>query len=103
MSSTRAVPRGEDILRMGDRQKVLTLLLSGVACRYRMIDSGRRQILAFQYPGDACDYHRYVLAQPDDSVSAVTDCVVGTVAHHDLESLLRQNPRIAIALWRATV
>jgi CRP-like cAMP-binding protein len=103
VKTTRAVQRGEDILKFGNLQKTLTVLLSGVACRYRMMDNGRRQILAFQYPGDACDYHRYVLSTQDDPVAAVTDCLVGTLDHDDLESLLQQHPRIAFALWRATV
>ena len=38
----------------GSSQKVLTALLSGVACRYRITDDGRRQILNFQYSGDFC-------------------------------------------------
>ena len=103
IKATRTVQRGEDILKFGSLQKTLTVLLSGVACRYRMMDNGRRQIFAFQYPGDACDYHSYVLSRQDDAVAAVTDCLVGILYRDDLESLLQQHPRIGFALWRATV
>jgi len=101
--TTRAVNRGEDLIRMGNLQKTLTVLLSGVACRYRMMDSGRRQILAFQYPGDACDYHRYVLSQGGDAVAALTECLVAIIAHDDLEYVFKKHPRIELAFWRATV
>ena len=43
---------GDEVVRAGNSQKVLTVMLSGVACRYRIIDNGRRQIFAFQYAGD---------------------------------------------------
>jgi CRP-like cAMP-binding protein len=55
---TRTIGRGDQIVRVGSSQKVLTVMLSGVACRYRITDNGRRQIFAFQYPGDFCDYYR---------------------------------------------
>jgi CRP-like cAMP-binding protein len=103
IKATRTVQRGEDILKFGRLQKILTVLLTGVACRYRMMDNGRRQIFAFHYPGDACDYHSYVLSRQDDAVAAVTDCLVGILDRDDLESLLQQHPRIGFALWRATV
>lgn len=103
IKGSRTVRRGEDILKFGSLPKTLTVLLSGIACRYRMMDNGRRQIFAFQYPGDACDYHSYVLSRQDDAVAAVTDCLVGILDRDDLESFLQEHPRVGLALWRATV
>ena len=40
----RRVGRGHDIVTLGKAQKSLTVMLSGVACRYRIVENGRRQI-----------------------------------------------------------
>lgn len=100
---TRRVRRGEDIVRPGKSPKVLTVVLSGVACRYRMVDSGRRQIFSFLYPGDFCDYHRYVLPQSDGPVAALTDCLVGVIPHEDIDRVIERHPDIGLALFRSTV
>jgi CRP-like cAMP-binding protein len=99
----RRVSRGEDIIKVGRSQRFLTVLLTGVACRYKMVENGRRQILTFQYPGDFCDYHRYVLAERDDAVAALTDCMIGVILHEDIERIAARDPQISLALWRNTV
>ena len=48
----RAIGRGDEIVQVGSSQKNLTVMLAGVACRYRIANNGRRQTFAFQYPGD---------------------------------------------------
>jgi CRP-like cAMP-binding protein len=103
LKTTRVVNRGADIVRPGDRQKSLTVLLAGVACRYRMMDNGRRQIFTFEYPGDTCDYHRYVLQQRDDPVAAVIDCFVGVIGYGDLERICEQYPQVGLVFRRAMV
>jgi CRP-like cAMP-binding protein len=100
---TRCVRHGDDIVKVGSGQKVLTVLLSGVACRYRIVENGRRQIFNFHYAGDFCDYHRYVLPQRDDPVLALTDCLVGVIPHEDIERAIGQHPQVGLALWRTTV
>ena len=100
---TRAVDRGDDIVRVGSSQKILTVMLSGAACRYRITDNGRRQIFAFQYPGDFCDYCRYVMPQRDDAVAALTDCLVGVIPHDGFEQVIERHPQISLAFWRNTV
>jgi CRP-like cAMP-binding protein len=102
-SGTRWANRGEDIVRFGNTQKILTVMLSGVACRYRIMDSGRRQIFNFHYAGDFCDYHRYVLPQRDDAVAALTDCLVGIIPHEDIERTIEHHAQVGIALRRTTV
>ena len=100
---TRAIGRGDEIVRAGNSQKILTVMLSGVACRYRITDNGRRQIFAFQYPGDFCDYCRYVMPQRDDAVAALTDCLVGVIPHEGFERIIERHPQISLAFWRNTV
>lgn len=94
---------GEDVVRVGGLSNHSTILLSGVACRYRITESGRRQILTFQYPGDFCDADRYLLRGPDDAVAALTDCSVGIIRHQDMERIIARYPRFGQALWQATI
>jgi CRP-like cAMP-binding protein len=99
----RRVSRGEDIVRIGSAPGYSTVLLTGVACRYKMIENGRRQIFTFQYPGDFCDFHRYVLSELNDAVAAVTDCSIGVILHEDIGRITAQYPKLGLALWRDTL
>ena len=44
-----------DLIREGDRPGPVFVMLEGWACRYKILPSGTRQILAYLMPGDACD------------------------------------------------
>jgi CRP-like cAMP-binding protein len=101
-TGTRSVNRGEDIVPLGKTQNILTVVLSGVACRYRNLESGRRQIFTFHYAGDFCNYRRYTLAQLDDPVGAVTDCLVGVIPHEDVDRIVAERPQVGLAFERTT-
>ena len=47
----------QDMIREGDRPGPVFIVLDGWACRYKILPSGSRQIMAFLLPGDACDLH----------------------------------------------
>jgi CRP-like cAMP-binding protein len=96
---------GADIIYAGQSTKCSTLLLSGIACSYRRLEDGSRQIYSFHYPGDFCDLYRYVLSEKDRAIAvqALTDCSIATIAYADIEQLLVQRPRVGLALWRATM
>jgi CRP-like cAMP-binding protein len=97
------VGRGEDIIRVGSSPGYSTVLLKGLACRYKMTENGRRQIFTFQYPGDFCDFDRYILPELDDAVAALACCWIGVVLHEDIERITAQYPRLGLALWRDTM
>ena len=82
-----------------------TVLLAGVACLYRRLEDGSRQIYSFQYPGDFCDLFRYILPERDEemAVQALTECSVATIEYGDLEQLLAQHARLGLGLWRTTI
>ena len=101
-TGTRGVNRGEDIVPLGKTQNILTVVLSGVACRYRNLESGRRQIFTFHYAGDFCNHRRYALAQLDDPVGAVTDCLVGMIPHEDVDRIIAERPQVGLAFERTT-
>src|ERR1700750_686807 len=48
----RFVPAGANFFPREHHAENATVILSGVACRYKMIADGRRQIVALLFPGD---------------------------------------------------
>jgi CRP-like cAMP-binding protein len=99
------VRAGADVIYAGQSTRCSTLLLSGIACSYRRLEDGSRQIYSFHYPGDFCDLYRYVLPEEDRAIAiqALTDCSIATIAYTAIEQLLVQRPRVGLALWRATM
>src|SRR5262249_19567552 len=97
--------RGEDIIAPGSSRRHSTVLLEGVACLYERLKDGNRQIYAFQYAGDFCDFHQHVLPDTNNevAVAAMTDCSIGIIEHKDLEQLIAHFPSLGLALWRATM
>lgn len=97
--------RGDDIRAPGGSSKYSTLLIEGIACSYKRLSDGRRQIYAFHYAGDFCDLSRLVLpgTSTDIVVAAITDCTVGFIENRDIEQLIAQYPSLALALWRASI
>lgn len=89
----------EDVVREGERPEHMHLILSGWACRYKMLEDGRRQILAFFLPGDLCDLHVYILRRMDHSIAALTPLTYAQITHDDFESATIGNPRMLQALW----
>ena len=69
------------------------------------LEDGSRQIHSFQYPGDFCDLHRYILPDRDETtvVQALSDCSVATIDYANIDRLLGQHPKLGLALWRATL
>jgi CRP-like cAMP-binding protein len=100
-----AVSPGENIVDTRSPPRQLTVLLAGVACLHKRLEDDRRQIYSFQYPGDFCDLHRYMLPELDRTatVTALTDCSIGAIRHDDLDQMLSQYPKLSLAFWRASM
>jgi CRP-like cAMP-binding protein len=94
----------EDIIREGDRQDQLYVFLSGWACRYKQLEDGRRQILAFLLPGDTCDRNAFLLRETDHSVGALTPVTLAEVSSDAMAAVEARHPRIERALnWETLV
>ena len=92
-----------DIIREGDQPRDVNLFLSGWACRYKQLEDGRRQIVAFFLPGDLCDHNVFILRQMDHSIAALTPVTVAELSREAFERITLDHPRILQALWWETL
>lgn len=90
-----------DLIREGDEPGPMFVVLEGWVCRYKILPSGTRQIMAFLMPGDACDLHVKLLAEMDHSIQAITPAMVAVVSKNDMAALMEQHPNIASAMYSA--
>lgn len=102
-TETRIVEAGDDIVRDGDRPDHSTLVVSGVACRYKVLRGGERQITALHLPGDFVDLHSFLLKEMDHGVGAISTCRVATVPHETLTQISREQPHLTRLFWLLTL
>ena len=81
----------------------MRLVVEGVACRYKVLATSNRSIMAFLMPGDFCDLHVAILGEMDHALSALTACRVVSIPKHTIEEWTERHPRINRALWWATL
>src|SRR5688500_18025528 len=52
VSMTQLIAARTDLIEEGDRPSLVHVVLDGFACRYKTLEDGGRQILAWLVPGD---------------------------------------------------
>jgi CRP-like cAMP-binding protein len=93
----------EDILREGDRTEYCHLIMAGLACRYKILPSGDRQIMAFLVPGDLCDAEVFILKEMDHTIGTLSPTTVALIPGTVIEDLLTRPVGLAKALWWGTL
>jgi CRP-like cAMP-binding protein len=93
----------EDIISQGDRTGGVKLLLEGFACRYKMLEDGRRQIVSYFVPGDLCDLRVFILKRMDHSIGAIVASKVATISPENVLKLTSTYPTLTRALWWSTL
>ena len=93
----------EDVISQGDRTGGVKLLLEGFACRYKVLEDGRRQIVAYFVPGDLCDLRVFILKRMDHSIGAVVASKVATISPENILGLTNNYPALTRALWWSTL
>jgi CRP-like cAMP-binding protein len=94
---------GEDVISQGDRTGGVKLLLEGFACRYKVLEDGRRQVVAYFVPGDLCDLRVFILKRMDHSIGAVSASKVATLSPENVLRLTHSYPTLTRALWWSTL
>ncbi len=92
-----------DLMREGDRPSRFVMFLDGMACRYKMMEDGRRQILAFHMAGDICDVGGLHLTQLDSTTRTLTSAQVVFIPHATVVSWSKFQPRLREFLWRTVM
>jgi CRP-like cAMP-binding protein len=100
-SQPREYAAKQDMIREGDRPGPVFVILKGWACRYKILPSGTRQIMAFLLPGDACDLHIGMLTAMDHNLQALTPCQVTLIPGDRMEALLEEHPAVARAMYKS--
>jgi CRP-like cAMP-binding protein len=95
----RTLRAREDILREGDSPRAVNLIVEGWACRYKMLEDGRRQLIAFFLPGDLCDLNIFILRKMDHSVGTITPVRYVQLTREAFDRLAEDHPRVLQALW----
>jgi CRP-like cAMP-binding protein len=99
----REVGAREDVITQGDRTGGVKLLLDGFACRYKTLEDGRRQIVAYFVPGDLCDLRVFILKRMDHSIGAIAQSKVATISPENVLKLTHTYPTLTRALWWSTL
>jgi CRP-like cAMP-binding protein len=99
----REVGAREDVITQGDRTGGVKLLLDGFACRYKTLEDGRRQIVAYFVPGDLCDLRVFILKRMDHSIGAIAPSRVATISPENVLKLTDSYPTLTRALWWSTL
>ncbi|MBR0719581.1 Crp/Fnr family transcriptional regulator [Bradyrhizobium liaoningense] len=98
----RAGP-GEDLAAEGDRVDGVRLVLSGWLFRHKTLEDGRRQIVNFVLPGEACDAYVYLLSTMDHSITTATPVVYAEIKKARFEKLLTSERTLAEAFMCETL
>jgi len=93
----------EDIVREGERTDHCHLIVAGLACRYKVLSDGNRQIMAFLVPGDLCDAEVFILKEMDHTIGTLTPTTVALIPGLVIEDLLAQPVGLGKALWWGTL
>ena len=95
----RTFPANYDLILEGDTPGPVHVILSGWACRYKLLPGGSRQIISFMMPGDFCDMHVAVLAEMDHSIATLTEAEVVAIPRDEMETVVEVRPQLAKAFW----
>lgn len=89
-----------DLMHEGDRPSECCLIVDGMACRYKLMGAGKRQIVSFHLPGEIPNLCGLHLAVMDHGLGAFTPGRAAYVAHTALRQAIADHPDIAAAFWR---
>jgi CRP-like cAMP-binding protein len=103
LERVRPLNAHEDIIQEGDRPNDVHVIVEGFACRYKVLPSGERQIMAWLIPGDLCDLHIAILGEMDHAICTLAPSKVAYLSQPLVDDLTAKHPAINRALWWATL
>jgi CRP-like cAMP-binding protein len=97
-SSDRIVPAQTHLYRAGERPSEIYNLLSGWVALYRILESGRRQILQIVRPGAFLAYQARLEDQMSHSAVCISDVAVCIFPRRAFPALLERHPALQLRL-----
>ncbi|MDB5473248.1 MAG: Crp/Fnr family transcriptional regulator [Devosia sp.] len=101
VDASYAVLPHHDILHEQQPSKEALVLLEGLACHYKVLDSARRQMTGFVLPGDFCDFGFLSSSATRQGVMALGPTLVGRIDLRQLSAVGDKMPNILLAAMRA--
>jgi CRP-like cAMP-binding protein len=102
-ASPRIYPSGHILINDCTCVEHVFLLLEGMAYRYKILPSGKRQILGYLVPGDLFDLQFDPASRPDHSIALLCKSTVVKIPIRRMDHLLSQFPHVERALTVATL
>src|ERR1700730_18205632 len=90
---------GANIAVEGEAPRSAFVVTRGIACRYRLMPDGRRQILTILIPGDSFDLYGFLLKATDHSVATIGPTRIAAIDREAVMDVVLNHPRIGAALW----
>jgi CRP-like cAMP-binding protein len=103
ITSVRRFGAHEDLIQEGEPADGVKLILEGLACRYKLLPDGRRQIVAYLVPGDLCDIRILLLKRLDHSIGTLAAVEAAILSQESVLDLIERFPNLARALWWSTL
>lgn len=102
VSETAMLPADHTFINAGKLIDHSTVLLDGIACRYKDLREGQRQITELHVAGDFADMHSFTLQYLDHSVMTLTPCRIARVPHKALAEITERFPHLTRVYWFGT-
>jgi CRP-like cAMP-binding protein len=90
---------GVNIVVEGETPWSLFVVIRGMACGYRLMPDGKRQILTILLPGDLFGLPRFLLHPMDHSVAAMGPARIAAIGREAVIDIIANHPRIGAGLW----
>lgn len=104
ISHLRVVHSRTSLILEGDVPDHVHLVRKGFACRYKVLSSGGRSIVAFLIPGDFCDLNVSILGAMDHCIGTISSCSVVRIPRSVMTDLTGNYPALNHALqWAGLV
>jgi CRP-like cAMP-binding protein len=100
IATTYTVSAHEDIVREHQPAKEALVLLEGMACHYKVVNSSRRQMTGIVVPGDFCDFAFLSASATRQSVMSLGPALIGRVDLGDLAAVADEIPHVMVAAMR---
>lgn len=102
ISHSIEVPAHRTFIQAGRELNESTLLLDGWMARAKDLQSGQRQLVELQLPGDFVDLHGFTLKRLDHDIVTVTQCLIAVVPHERLRRMTERYPYLTRLYWLMT-